>query len=396
MLALWRISGKLVDYMYGRLLAKPKHSILLLGPRGTGKSTWIREHFAKAPQYDLLNTSEALRLSRNPELLFQELSHLPPHSWAVVDEVQKVPALLDQAQRLMEECGIRLVLSGSSARKLKRSGVNLLAGRARVTHMHPLVYGELGEHLDVDQRILYGGLPLAVTSDDPPDYLHSYTETYIREEIQAEALTRNIGNFSRFLEIAARQNGQLTNATSIGRDAQVSRQTVQTYFDILIDTLIGYWVKAWRLKSTTKQVSHPKFYFFDSGVARALSGRLPYPPTQEELGALVETYIYSELRAYLDYTKKRYPFYFWRSYDGVEVDFLCETIDGFRAIEIKASRRWERRFGRGMVRLRDDLGKERVKAFGIFQGERSLNMGEIQVYTVSDFLARLWDGNIIP
>lgn len=171
---------------------------------------------------------------------------------------------------------------------------------------------------------------------------------------------------------------------------------MQTYFDILIDTLIGYWVKARRLKSATRQVSHQKFYFFDSGVARALSGRLPYPPTQEELGALLETYVYSELRAYLDYTKKRYPFYFWRSHDGVEVDFLCETIDGFRAIEIKASRHWERRFGRGMARLRDDLGKDRIKAFGVFQGERSLNTGEVQVFPVSDFLTRLWDGDIIP
>ena len=396
MLAYWRFFEEGVTCMYSRLLEKPEHSILLLGPRGTGKSTWIREHFAKSPRYDLLNTTEALRLSRNPELLFQELSHLPANSWAVVDEVQKVPALLDQAQRLMEECGLRLVLSGSSARKLKRSGVNLLAGRARVTHMHPLVSRELGKHLDVDHRILYGGLPIAVTENDPADYLHSYTETYLREEIQAEALTRNIGNFSRFLEIAARQNGQLTNATSIGRDSQVSRQTVQTYFEILIDTLVGYWVQAWRLKSATKQVSHPKFYFFDSGVARALSGRLPYPPTQEELGALLETYIFSELRAYLDYTKKRYPFYFWRSYDGVEVDFLCETVDGFRAIEIKVSRHWERRFGRGIARLRDDLGKDQVKAFGVFQGERSLTMGETQVLTVSDFLIRLWEGEIIP
>lgn len=382
--------------MYPRILTKPKHSILLLGPRGTGKSTWIREHFSEVPRYDLLNTTEALRLSRSPELLYQELSHLPPESWAVVDEVQRVPALLDEAQRLMEECGIRLVLSGSSARKLRRSGVNLLAGRARVTDMHPLVSKELGTAIDIDRRILYGGLPLAITSSDPADFLRSYAETYLKEEIQAEALIRNIGSFSRFLEIAARQNGQLTNATAIGRDAQVSRQTVQSFFEILVDTLIGYWVRAWRLKSATKQVAHPKFYFFDSGVARALSGRLPYPPTQEELGPLLETYIFSELRAYLNYTKKNYPFFFWRSYDDVEVDFLCETIDGFRAIEIKASRHWVRRFGRGIARLRDDLGKGKVKAFGVFQGERSLNLDDISIYTVSDFLTHLWSGEIIP
>lgn len=395
MLAHQRFSRNIAG-MYTRILANPEHSILLLGPRGTGKSTWIREHFGESRRYDLLNTTEALRLSRNPELLYRELSDLARGSWAVVDEVQRVPELLNEAQRLMEECGIRLVLSGSSARKLRRSGVNLLAGRARVTHMYPLVSRELGAEVDTDRQILYGGLPLAVTSRDPVEFLRSYAETYLREEIQAEALIRNIGSFSRFLEIAARQNGQLTNSTAIGRDAQVSRQTVQGYFEILVDTLIGYWVKAWRLKSATTQVSHPKFYFFDSGVARALSGRLPYPPTQEELGPLLETYILSELRAYLSYRKRNYPFFFWRSYDGVEVDFLCETVDGFRAIEIKASRHWERRFGRGIARLRADLGKGKVAAFGVFQGERSLKLGDITIYTVSEFLTHLWAGEIVP
>ena len=177
-----------------------------------------------------------------------------------------------------------------------------------------------------------------------------------RRRSGAEALTRNIGNFSRFLEIAARQNAQITNVAAIARDAAVSRQTVQNYFEILVDTLLGYWVPAWKLRRATKQVSRPKFYLFDCGVARALSGRLPYPPSPEELGPLLETFILNEVRAYLAYTKLRYPFYFWRSYDGVEVDLLCETTDGFVALEIKAARRWDKRFNRGLTRILAELG----------------------------------------
>ena len=383
--------------MFTRELEKPTESTLLLGPRGTGKSTWIKENFPTAPRYDLLNNQESLRLSKNPELLYQELSILPEGSWAVIDEVQKVPTLLDEAQRVIEDLKIKLILSGSSARKLKRKGVNLLAGRARKQLLFPLVSKEIDDQTDTNQQIQYGSLPLAITSSDPKEYLHSYVETYLKEEVQAEAITRNIGNFSRFLEVAARQNGQLTNATSIGRDAQVSRQTVQGYFDILRDTLMGYWVEAWQLKKATKQVSHPKFYFFDSGVARALSGRLPYPPTQEELGPLLETYLFNEIRAYLEYSRKRYPFYFWRSYDGVEVDFICETAKGFRAIEIKASNRWERRFARGLARLADDLGSSKLTSYGVFRGERSLVVNDnLKVYTVEDFLPRLWSGEILP
>jgi len=383
--------------MFERALPKPTETTLLLGPRGTGKSTWIKHHFPKAPRYDLLNNREALRLSKDPSLLFQELSALPAGSWAVIDEIQKVPELMDEAQRAIEDLKLKLVLSGSSARKLKRGGINLLAGRARRRTMYPLTFKELSGHAQPEQQILGGSLPLAITSETPKDYLYSYAEIYLKEEIQAEALARNIGNFSRFLEVAARQNGQLTNATSIGRDAQVSRQTVQSYFEVLSDTLMGYWVEAWQLKKRTKQVAHPKFYFFDPGVVRALSGRLPYPPSPEEMGPLLETYLFNEIRAYLEYTGKRYPMYFWQSYDGVEVDFICETLKGFVGIEIKASQRWERRFSRGLARLADDLGNDNLTSYGIFRGERSLVAhNKITVLTVTDFLERLWSDEILP
>jgi predicted AAA+ superfamily ATPase len=382
--------------MFARSLKPGSQSLFLFGPRGTGKSTWIRQHFGDAVLYDLLDTAEVLRLSREPHLLFREVEGQPAGTWVVLDEVQKVPDLLNEVHRLIETRGLRFVLSGSSARKLRRGGTNLLAGRALVETLHPLVSAETGFGLAVPAVLETGCLPLAVTGPDPRSYLASYAQTYLQEEIRAEALTRSIGHFGRFLEVAARQNGQLTNVSAIARDAAVSRQTVQTYFDILVDTLLGQWLSPWRLKRATKQVAHPKFYLFDCGVARALSGRLPYPPSCEEQGPLLETFLLHEMSAYLAYTRRRYPLHFWRSHAGVEVDFLCETAAGFTAVEAKAASRWDRRFCRGLARLREELGRDRVACYGVCCCEREAAWDGVRVLPVADFLRRLWDGQILP
>ncbi len=381
--------------MIARLLQVPGKSILLLGPRGTGKSTWINHHFKDAVIYDLLNTAEAIRLSRDPSTLYRELASGPADQWVVIDEVQKVPALLDEVHRLIENHGRRFILSGSSARKLRRGGSNLLAGRAIVTQLFPFVSAEVGEDVPVTGMIANGSLPMAVLGDDPVSYLTTYAETYLQEEVRAEALTRNIGNFSRFLEIAARQNGQVTNMAGIARDAAVSRQTVQNYFSILVDTLIGYWVEPWKLKRRTKQVQHPKFYLFDSGVARALSGRIAYPASPEEKGHLLETLLLNEIRAFLSYTKRPYKIHFWRNYDGIEVDFLCETTEGFVAAEFKASDRWDKRFSRGLQRMRAELGTSLVRCYGVYLGDRPALWDDVHILPVRDFLKELWDGTIL-
>ena len=381
--------------MYARLLNPPSGSFFLFGPRGTGKSTWIRDRFAGAASYDLLDTREALRLGKAPHTLYAELATLAPGETAVIDEVQKVPALLDQVHRLIEEKRLRFVLSGSSARKLRRGGVNLLAGRAVTCAMLPLVSAELNFELDVERALTLGMLPMAVTGDDPAAYLRAYAETYLVQEIHAEALTRNVGAFARFLEVAARQNAQATNATAMARDVGVSRATVQNHFEILVDTLIGYWLPAWKLKSANKQVAQSKFYFFDGGVARALSERLPYRPTPEELGPLAEAFVLGELRTYLAYSSLGYKLHYWRSYDGAEVDALCETATGFVAIEVKASRRWERGFNRGLRRVREALGAERTTCYGVYLGERRALWDDVQVFPLLDFLKALWNGEVV-
>ena len=381
--------------MYTRLLPTPTRSILLFGPRGTGKSTWIRDRFPRATTYDLLDTREALRLGRDPQTLYRELAALSPGDWAVVDEVQKVPALLDEAHRLIESRGLRFVLSGSSARKLRRGGVNLLAGRAVTTPLFPLVSAELGFAFEAQRALRFGMLPMAVAEEDPREYLRTYAETYLVQEIQAEAPTRNLGTFARFLEVAARQNAQVVNTSNIARDAGVGRRTVQSHFEILDDTLIGFHLSPWKLKSATRQVRQSKFYFFDCGVARALSGRLPYPPTAEESGPLAETFTLGELRAYLSYTARNYRLHFWRSYNGAEVDVLCETARGFVAIEIKASTRWERRFNRGLHRVSDDLGKGDTTCYGVYFGERAALWDDVHVLPAMEFLRRLWADEII-
>jgi predicted AAA+ superfamily ATPase len=334
-------------------------------------------------------------LERDPHQLGRELELLDSESWVVIDEVQKVPALLDEVHRLIEKRGLRFVLCGSSARKLKRSGANLLAGRAEVVRMNPLLSVELGDRFDTERAMFFGTLPKAVLNADAKGFLMAYAALYLNEEIRAEALTRNVGAFSRFLEVAARQNGQVTNISNIAREAGVGRTTVQNYFEILVDTLLGYWLQPWKLKSGNKQVAHPKFYLFDSGVARALSGRLAYPPTPEECGPLLETLVGNEIRSYLERHHQGWRINFWRTHDDVEVDFLVETDWGYVAVEVKASSTWRNQYGLGLRKLREELAPREVRTFGVFRGPQAAKFGEIEVLPVVEFLSRLWSGRVI-
>jgi predicted AAA+ superfamily ATPase len=381
--------------MFARKLPPPDASFLLLGARGTGKTTWIQQHFASAAQYDLLLASESLRLARDPSLFQKECLALPDGAWIVVDEIQRVPALLDEVQHLMARKRQRFVLSGSSARKLRRSGANLLAGRAEVRAMLPLVADEIDDQRPLDAVLTQGMLPLAVTGKRPRAFLKSYCDVYLREEVQAEALVRQIGPFARFLEVAARANGQTVNVSNIARDTGIARQTAEEFFQILVDTLLANWLPAWKLKKAIKQVAHPKFYLFDSGVARQLTGQSHLSLGAEERGFLFETYLLHELRAWLHYHDRDDPLAYWKTYDGQEVDFVIETDKGLVAIEVKSADRWDPRWNRSLCALRERHPGGLRAAYGVFAGERAMQFDDVLVLPWRQFLRRLWQGELL-
>lgn len=331
--------------LFTRILRLPdRGSSLLLGPRQTGKSTLVRAVLpADAATFDLLEHDTFLRLARDPSQFRREvLAHAKAGAKVVfVDEVQRVPALLDEVHGLIEQKAARFALTGSSARKLRRGGANLLAGRARMLRLHPLVLRELGDHFDLERVLRFGTLPAVVSSDDEEavELLRAYAETYLREEIQAEALVRNLGGFARFLDIAAAQSGDILNYSAVGRDAGLPVRTVQEYFQILEDTLIGYRLEPWRKSSRARLAGHPRFYLFDTGVRNALVRRLGAGLDPQLRGRLFEHLIVLECARALDYARSEARLYFWRTHHGAEVDLLIERHDRLRlAIEIKSTR----------------------------------------------------------
>ena len=290
--------------MYTRRLQPPQRSFFLLGPRGTGKTTWLRARFPEAKWFNLLQEREWSRLTRAHALFRQEVEALSAGSWVVVDEVQRLPWLLNEVHDLLslDSERIRFALTGSSARSLKARDVNLLAGRALSRRFFPLVASEVGLDADVDDLLRFGGLPAVRSEKAIPariDLLEAYRDTYLAEEVRNEGLVRNLDAFARFLDVAALMNAQVLNATGIARDAGVSRTTVQGFFEVLADTMIGATLPAWRPRARVKEVANPKFYLFDTGVARTLSGRLREPLHATERGPLLEAWTLHELRAHL-------------------------------------------------------------------------------------------------
>lgn len=384
--------------MFPRTLELPSRSFFLFGARGTGKTTWLRAHLPDARWYNLLLERELVRLMRDPDLLAREVAALPRGSWIVIDEIQRLPVLLDQVHDLLsrEPRRWRFALTGSSARKLRRADVNLLAGRVINRRMFPLTAGEVGFRPSLDDLLRFGGLPLVRTEREPAsrvDLLEAYVETYLSQEVRAEALVRNLAGFTRFLEVAALANGQVTNVAGLARDAAVARPTVQGHFDVLVDTLIGAWLPAWRPRAKVKEVGHPKFYFFDPGVVRAITGRLREPLDAAERGALFETWILHELRAHIAATGVGGDLAYWRTPSGSEIDFLWTRGARSIGIEVKASSRWRPEHGRA---LKDLVRSSTVKrGLAIYTGERELRDEEIRVLPWQSFLRELGQGRVI-
>jgi len=365
------------------LLKLPPKSFFLFGPRGTGKSVWLAQVLEQADlRIDLLKSSEYLRYRRDPSVLSQEVNALRENAWVIIDEIQKLPELLDEVHSLLFESdhAYRFALSGSSARKLKKSHANMLAGRALSKRMFPLAMLEVGTDFDLEFALSYGQMPMCVTLpsvDEKVEFLDAYVETYLREEIQQEALVRNLDSFFRFLSVAAIVNGQLLNISNVARDVGVARSTVQGYFSILEDTLIGWYLPAYRNRAKVKEVAHSKFYLFDCGVQRALAGLHRDTPAELEKGVLFETFILNEFRALNSWRSHGARFFYWRTESGNEVDLIWKT--GRRAIgfEIKYAKAWKERFNRGLNVL---LASGDIQmAFGVYRGDRVLRVGDVTV-----------------
>jgi uncharacterized protein len=360
-----------------------KRSCFLLGPRQTGKTTLVRQTLPAARVYDLLDTSVYLALSRTPGRIAQEIT--PAERVVVIDEIQRLPDLLNEAHRLIESRGIRFLLTGSSTRKLRRGGVNLLGGRARIQYLHPLTSHELGDRFDLAQAVERGLLPSIYFSDNPQADLQAYAGLYLQQEVVAEGATRNVPAFSRFLKVAAHCNGTIVNFTNVASDAQVARTTIYEYFEILKDTLVLQELPAWRKTIKRKPLASSKYYFFDVGVVASLQGRT-FRPGTPEFGEAFETFLMHELVTYRDYISGE-PLSYWRSTSGFEVDFI---LGDHTALEVKAKVGVS---AQDLKALRALAEEGRLKRYLCISLEpRTRKIGEVTVLPYQSFLKALWSG----
>jgi len=365
-----------------------ERSIFLLGARQTGKTTLLEHILPDAKFYNLLQADTFQELSSNPSLIREQLSD--NDKIIVIDEIQKLPSLLDEVQLLIQRNqNLRFVLTGSSARKLRRGGVNLLAGRARTYYLHPLVSPELGFDR-VSDRLVRGGLPFILDSKNSPEDLKSYCGTYLQEEVKAESLVRTIENFSRFLLVAGLTNGTQINFENIGRDVGLSPRTVREYYYILIDTLLGFFVEPFNATRKRKSVGIPKFYLFDLGVANFLMKRGEIQEGSSLFGDAIEHLICLELRAYLDYNGIDEKLSYWRSTTKFEVDFV---IGDKIAVEVKAKPRVGEHDLRGIRALKEE---EIFKRYLVVTNESASRTTEdgIELMPLDAFLRLLWAGGI--
>ncbi len=377
------------EVMFDRLLKiniAPRTSYFLFGPRGTGKTTWIQATLPEALYLDLLKFSLYKELMADPG----RLETLIPRDWKnliVLDEVQRVPLLLHEVHRLIESKGYSFLLTGSSARSLRRQGTNLLAGRALHYHMHPLTIQELGDHFQLAKVLKFGLLPQAVTGADPDLYLETYLQAYLQQELVQEAATRHVDAFFRFLEVASFSQGSLLNITEIAREVGVARSAITTYFTILEDMLIARQLPPFTKRSKRRLVMHGKFYFFDVGVYRKLRPMGLLDTQEEAEGIALESLFFQSLLAINDYYRLGYKFFFWRTAHGNEVDFIAYGPQGFHAFEIKRGRSVSRKAMDGLQEFHKDYPE--AKLYLLYLGDSRQYHGPIDVIPFEEALKAL-------
>ena len=363
-----------------------KKSMFLFGPRSTGKTTLLRMQFGPDTIINLLKSSVYLPLNENPSRLRDVIREIPTNTGAVViDEIQKLPSLLDEVHDLIETRKIRFILTGSSGRKLKRSGVNLLAGRAWQADLFPLTTMEIPD-FDLDRYLLYGGLPQVYSSEYPEEELDAYVNTYLKEEIKEEAIVQNFTHFARFLSIAAISNGEQLNYANVSRDTGVPATSVRSYFEILTDTFIGFLLEPWRESKKRKAVSTAKFYFFDVGIANFLRGIGAISRNSSDFGNAFEHFIAMEIRSYLSYRRIKRNLTYWRTRTGIEVDFLVGTM---AAVEVKAATRISDRHLKGLRALDEEGTVDSFFLISFDELNRRTNDG-IRVLHWRTFLTEMW------
>jgi predicted AAA+ superfamily ATPase len=375
--------------MYQRLLQPPvsKQSYFLFGPRGTGKTIWVKSFYPQALYLDLLESGLYTDLLAQPNRL-EEL--IPPRfeDWIVIDEIQRVPQLLNEVHRLIENKRFHFILTGSSARSLRKQGANLLGGRARMERMHPLTAVELGNSFELAKAVQWGLMPVIWNSSDPSDlYLEGYVEVYLQQEVAQEGIVRQLGDFARFLKIASLSQGQPINITNIAREVALPRDRVSGYFQIVEDLLIAVQVPPFMRRSTRRLVMHPKFYFFDAGLYRTLRPSGPLDTGAETDGVALETLLLQNIRAINDSLHLNYDLYFWRTASGLEVDFILYGPKGLHAIEVKRSRSLSGKDLNGLKAFKTEYPE--ATCWIAFGGERRQYSDEITAVPFGEFLTSL-------
>ena len=364
-----------------------EESVFFFGARQTGKTTLLKKLFPNARYYDLLKSEEFERLSRRPQLLREELQDFPANSLVIIDEIQKLPALLDEVHWLMVNCDLRFLLTGSSARKLRRGGVNLLGGRALVNNFYPLASAEIPD-FDIDRAVNNGMLPRHYLVADASKRLSGYVGLYLQTEIVDEAVVRNLPSFNRFLEVAALTSGEMLVYANVAQDCGVSAVTVRSYFDILTDTLFGYVIPAYTKKVKRKLIQAPKFYLFDVGVANYLMHRSHLKQGSPEYGHAFEHLIIQEIMAYLGYQGRQGELSYWRTGTGVEIDAVLG--DAAMGIEIKSTNEVKDSQLKGLRSFGQDYPDARLIVVSNDMYRRRVD--NIEIIPVREFLSDLWAG----
>ena len=378
-----------------RFFDTPSCSFFLFGPRGTGKSTWCREQFPDAVLIDLLQPDVRRNYLARPERLRELVHQQPDGQTFVIDEVQKSPELLTVVHSLIEEHrGWRFVLTGSSARKLRRGGVDLMAGRALWREMHPYMAAELAADFDIQTALTYGMIPIVVEAASPADVLRTYAGLYLEHEVQAESLVRNLADFARFMEVVSFSHGQVVSISNIARECQAERNTVAGYMDVLEDLLLAFRIPVFAKRARRATVVHPKFYYFDAGVYRSLRPTGPLDRGGDVDGPVLEGLVAQHLRAWAAHGERDTELFYWRTRGGAEVDFVLYGENTFVAIEVKNASSFHRNDLKGLRTFRGDYPE--VQPLFLYRGKDALLTDGIPCLPCDAFLANMHPGSALP